>query len=252
MMFFYRIYQFLIMIPLMLVITVLTSLTVALGSMAFGGKFWGYYPAKYWSRLMAWLTLVRVTVRGRENVRKGTSYVFVANHQGAYDIFAVYGWLDHNFVWMMKKSLERIPLVGFACKCAGHIFVDRSSPTALHETMATAERRLAGGRSVVVFPEGTRTKTGRLGTFKRGAYLLATEFNLPVVPITIDGAYKVMPITARLPRPGNIRLTIHKPIEAAEGGHDLNALIDQSRNAIASALPGGESNDKSRKSKDIG
>ena len=236
-MFLYRIYQICIMLPLMLMLTTITAIIVAVGSMLGGGRFWGYYPAKIWSRIMCWLSFVRVTVTGRENVRKGTSYVFVANHQGAYDIFSIYGWLGHNFKWMMKKSLEKIPLVGYACKCAGHIFVDKSSPSAIHETMVKAERTLSGGMSVVVFPEGTRSHTGRLGTFRRGAYMLATEFNLPVVPITIDGAYHVMPVTAKLPRPGHIKLTIHHVILSAPEGHDLHNLIDRSRQAIASALP---------------
>jgi 1-acyl-sn-glycerol-3-phosphate acyltransferase len=186
---------------------------------------------------MAWLSLVRVRVRGRENVAKGQSYVFVANHQGAYDIFSIYGWLGHNFKWMMKKSLERIPMVGFACKKAGHIFVDKSSPRAIHETMQKAERQLAGGMSVVVFPEGSRTRNGKISRFKRGAFMLAEEFSLPVVPITIDGAYDVMPITAKVPRPGKIIVTIHKPITAPQGGYDIAALMQESQSVIASALP---------------
>jgi 1-acyl-sn-glycerol-3-phosphate acyltransferase len=235
-MIFYRIYQIFIMAPLMLVVTFLASTACALGSICGGHRFWGYYPAMIWGRCMAWLTPVRVQVRGRENVERGRSYVFVANHQSAYDIFSVYGWLGHNFKWMMKKSLENIPMVGFACRKAGHIFVDKSSPRAIHETMVKAEKQLAGGMSVVVFPEGSRTRNGELGRFKRGAFMLAEEFNLPVVPITIDGAYDVMPITSKVPRPGKIVVTIHKPIEAPADGHDIAALMQQSRDVIASAL----------------
>lgn len=236
-MFFYRIYQIFIMIPLMIVATIITSTVVVIGSLCFGGRFWGYYPAMIWARIMTWLTLVRVTVTGHENVQKGTSYIFVANHQGAYDIFAIYGWLGHNFKWMMKKSLQKIPFVGYACLRAGHIYVDKSSASAIKHTMEMAEKQLAKGMSVVVFPEGTRTKSGKMGTFKRGAYMLATEFGLPVVPVTIDGSYDVMPITAKLPRPGHIRLTIHKPIEAENGQHEITQLITSSRQAIASSLP---------------
>lgn len=233
----YRIYQIFIMIPLVVIITAITATFVGVGSMLFGGRFWGYWPAVIWGRLMAWIAFVRVTVHGKENIKKGQSYIFVANHQGAYDIFAIYGWLGHNFKWMMKASLHRIPMVGFACARAGHIFVDKSSPAAVRRTITNAEKQLAGGMSVVAFPEGTRTMTGRLGTFKRGAYMLATEFQLPVVPITIDGAYSVMPITARLPRPGHIVLTIHKPVHPGPEGHDLPSLMADTREAIASALP---------------
>lgn len=237
-MIFYRIYQFVIMLPLMLVATTLTALIVIIGSMLGAGRWAGYYPPAVWSRVMCWLTLVRVTVRGKENINPGTSYVFVANHQGAYDIFTVYGWLGHNFRWMMKKELRKIPLVGYACEKARQVYVDNSTPTRVRETMRKAEALLAGGMSVVVFPEGARTWNGQMRAFKRGAYALAMEFNLPVVPLTIDGAFKVMPRFKKLPRPGHIILTIHPPVHPTEQGHDLAQLMEDTRAAIASALPG--------------
>ena len=236
-MIFYRIYQIFIMLPLLLILTVLASLATMAGCSLGGGRWWGYYPAHYWAKCWCWLAFIRVSVRGRENIKEGNSYVFVANHQSAYDIFSVYGYLGHQFRWMMKKSLEKIPLVGFACRKAGHIYVDRHSPAAVRQTMHTAEKQLAGGMSVVVFPEGSRTKDGHTHSFRRGAYMLAMEFSLPVVPVTIDGAYDVLPPDALLMRPGRIVLTIHKPIQAGDGGHDLNQLMEQSRQAIISALP---------------
>ncbi len=228
----YRLYQICIMAPLMLVATIIAATVTALGSVLFGAKFWGYWPPMIWSRVMCALTLVRVKVNGREHIKDNTSYVFVANHQGAYDIFCIYGYLGHNFRWMMKRSLEKIPLVGWACKKAGQIFVDNSSPAAIRQTMEAAQSQLQGGMSLVVFPEGSRSFTGRLGRFKRGAYTLAQEFNLPVVPLTIDGAFDVMPRTAKAPHFGTITLTIHPAIAASEP-----ELIEQSREAIASALP---------------
>ncbi|MCM1066901.1 MAG: 1-acyl-sn-glycerol-3-phosphate acyltransferase [Muribaculaceae bacterium] len=238
MLFLYRIYQIFIAIPLLFVATVAAALATILGSMLGFSRTMGYQPGRIWARIFCALTLVRVKVNGRENISKDTSYVFVANHQGAYDIFAIYGFLNHNFRWMMKKGLESIPLVGYSCRVSGHIYVDNSSPSAVRRTMETAEKRLAGGMSVVVFPEGARTTDGRMHPFRRGAYSLAMEFGLPVVPITIDGAYKVMPRSAILPRPGTIRLTIHRPIYAPEGGrHELDSLMKESYAAIASALP---------------
>ncbi len=235
---FYYIYFFLIACPLLVVATTLAALTTIIGSALGMPRSMGYWPGHIWARIFCTLSLVRVQVKGRENISKKTSYVFVANHQGAYDIFAIYGYLCHNFRWMMKKSLEKIPLVGYSCKVSGHIFVDNSRPSAVKATMETAEKRLAGGMSVVVFPEGARTLDGRMHKFRRGAYTLAIEFGLPVVPITIDGAYNVMRRTAKLPRPGKIVLTIHKPILPPEGGrHELNELMDRTFTAIASALP---------------
>lgn len=224
------------MAPLLLVSTAITAIVTAIGSILFGGRWWGYWPPHVWARLFCLLTMVRVTVKGRENISAGTSYVFVANHQSAYDIFAVYGYLNHNFKWMMKKSLESIPLVGYSCKRSGHIMVDRSSPQAIRQTIENAERQLKDGMSLVVFPEGSRTLTGRIGRFKRGAFMLASEFKLPIVPVTIDGAYDVMSRKSKLPVWGHITLTIHPPVPAPESDH-CQDLIDSIHDTIASSLP---------------
>ncbi len=233
----YRIYQLCVMAPILLGATVITALLTIIFSSVGLGRWAGYFFPHWWARLFCLLTLVKVTVKGRENVNQGTSYVFVANHQGAYDIFSIYGYLNHQFRWMMKKSLEKIPLVGYSCKVSGHIMVDNSSPSATRNTMERAEKQLQGGMSLVVFPEGARTWDGKMRPFKRGAYLLAVEFGLPVVPVTIDGSFDVMPRFKRIPRWGHIILTIHKPIEAEDGRHDLPELIEETYEVIHDSLP---------------
>lgn len=235
-MIFYRIYLLFIALPLLLTITLLTALITIVGSYLGMGRFFGYYPPKIWARLFCLISFVRVTVHGRENIDKHQSYVFVANHQGAYDIFSIYGYLNHQFRWMMKKELEKMPVIGFSCRMAGQIFVDNRSVAAIRTTMADAENQLRQGMSVVVFPEGARTFTGEVDRFKRGAFLLASEFNLPVVPITIDGAFKVMPRTTVIPRPGHIILTIHRPLQPGPDGHHLQQVMEESRAAILSSL----------------
>lgn len=232
----YRIYQFLIAFPLLLVATILAAVsTIVLTSC--GIKWGAYYPAHWWARLFCWLNLVTVSVKGHENVDRGTSYVFVANHQGAFDIFSIYGFLGHDFKWMMKKSLRSIPLVGYSCYRAGHIFVDHSSPRAVRTTMEQAEKRLKGGASLVVFPEGARTWDGHMRQFKKGAYQLALEFNLPLVPVSIDGAYDVMSRKMKLPKWGHITLTIHKPIHPPADEADRAKVMETTADAIRSALP---------------
>ena len=109
---------------------------------------------------------------------------------------------------MMKKSLRRIPFVGKACAAAGHIFVDRSGPKSIRETLDMAEQTLRHGMSLVVFPEGSRTWNGKLQRFKKGAYQLAIDLNLPVVPLTIDGSFSVLPRSSYLIKPGKMILTI--------------------------------------------
>ena len=232
----YYIYFFLIAVPVLFSLTVLTCIVILIGTAIGNGSWWGYYPAMVWAKVFCILSLVKVSVRGRENIDKRTSYVFVANHQGAYDIFSVYGYLGHNFKWMMKKSLRKIMLVGYTCQKCGHIFVDRSSPTAIRRTIETAEKRLRDGMSLVVFPEGARTFTGKMGPFKKGAYQLALEFHLPLVPVTIDGSFGIMPRTRYVPRPGRIVLTIHEPIAPPADEADRAEVIEQTREAIESSL----------------
>lgn len=232
----YRIYQILIALPLLLVATILASITTII-AVFLGIKAGTYYPAHIWAKLWCWLNFVRVTVKGHQNVDKKTSYVFVANHQGAFDIFSIYGFLGHDFKWMMKISLRKIPLVGYTCYRAGHIFVDRSSASAVRRTMEEAEKRLKGGASLVVFPEGARTWDGHMRQFKKGAFQLAMEFNLPLVPVTVDGSFDVMPRTARLPRPGHITLTIHHPIAPSSSAEERNEAMEHTARTIREALP---------------
>lgn len=234
----YRIYQILIMIPLLAVATVIAAVVTVIGSALGFGRWWGYYPQVLWAKLFCWLAFVRVTEKGRENIDPKVSYVFVANHQGAYDIFTVYGYLGHNFRWMMKQSLRKIPFVGWACAWSRQIFVDNSSASATRRTMQEAEQQLSGAMSLVVFPEGARSWTGKMSRFKKGAFRLAIEFNLPVVPLTIDGAFDVLPRFKKMPNPGHICLTIHKPIYPSADGHDLSELMEESYREIEGGLRG--------------
>ena len=233
----YLIYQYLIAGPIFVVATLITALITGIGSSLGNKDFWGYWPPHYWSRFTCYLFLMRIKVTGRENIDKNQSYVFVANHQGAYDIWLIYGFLNHNFKWLMKKSLEKIFAVGAACKKAGHVFVDDSSLAGIKETIAESEKTLKDGMSVVIFPEGSRTFDGKMDVFKRGAFMLAAEFKLPVVPLTIDGSFKAMPRTTYNMTPSRITLTIHKPIWPGENGFNTKKLMAECFDTIDSALP---------------
>ena len=231
----FLIYQWLIAAPILLVVTFLTALLTIVGGL-FNSDWWGYYPSRIWSKCMCALLFITVEVKNKEYIDPKTSYVFVANHQGAFDIFSIYGFLNHRFKWMMRKGLQNIPLIGLACHCAGHIMVDKSSPAKLKQTMETAEKRLKGGTSLVIFPEGRRSNDGKLQPFKKGAFKLALEFNLPVVPITIDGSYNVMPRSAKNVTPGKITITIHKPMSPGDDGHDINNVVDTCYKTIEESL----------------
>ncbi len=231
------IYQWLILAPIFVVVTFITAIVTIVGSLCSGTHFWGYYPAHLWSKFVCWATFVKVKVVGRENIDKNTSYIFVANHQGAYDIWSIYGYLNHNFKWLMKKELEKIFMVGPACKRAGHVFVDDSNIHSIKETITEAEQKLRDGMSLVIFPEGSRSWDGKMIPFKRGAFLLASEFNLPVVPITIDGSFNAMPRFTYNFTPTLITLTIHPPIYPGEKGFNTKKLLKQCYDEIESSLP---------------
>ncbi len=233
----FLIYQWVITVPILALITIVTALITIVGTALGKRDYWGYWPARFWSRCVCTLWFIRIRVKGRENIDPNTSYVFVANHQGAVDIWTIYGYLNHNFKWLMKKSLEKVPFVGPACRAAGHVFVDDSNPRGIRETIGEAEQRLRGGMSVVIFPEGSRTYDGNLRPFKRGAFMLAAEFGLPVVPITIDGAFDRMPRTTYNVTPGTVNVTIHPPIYPGPRGFNTKQLLEQSREQIQSVLP---------------
>lgn len=232
----YLFYQWCIAGPIFVVLTIITACLTALGSRLGNHNFWGYWPPHYWSKLTCWLFLMRVEVVGRENIDKNTSYVFVANHQGAFDIWSIYGFLDHKFKWLMKKELEKIPAIGWACKWAGQVFVDDSNIAGIKETITNAEKYLRDGTSLVIFPEGSRTWDGKLIPFKRGAFMLAAEFKLPVVPITIDGSFTALPRSTYNMTPAKIRLTIHPAIYPGEKGFNTKQLLQQCTDQIKSAL----------------
>lgn len=233
----YRIYQICIALPILLVLTVLTALTTMTGSL-FNAHFWGYYPGKIWSQLFCYILLIPVKVKGRKNLDKKTSYVFVANHQGSFDIFLIYGFLGRNFKWMMKKSLRKMPFVGKACESARHIFVDRSSPRKILETINQARETLTEGTSLVVFPEGARTFTGHMGYFKKGAFQLADELQLPVVPLTIDGSFDIWPRTGGWIKWHRMTLTIHAPIPPkGHGIENIKETMNEAYEIIQSGLP---------------
>ena len=235
----YRIYQLLIALPLIAIYTLITCLMVIIGCTLGNGHFWGYYPGKWWAQFIIRILLLPVKVEGRENLVKGQSYVFVANHQGAFDIFLIYGFLSRNFKWMMKRQLRQMPFVGKACESAHHIFVDKRGASKIRETYDRARQTLQGGMSLVVFPEGARSFTGHMGVFKRGAFMLADDIELPVVPLTINGSFDIMPRTRDMKwvvwHP--LRLTIHKPIlPVGKGADNIKYLEQESYKVVMSGL----------------
>lgn len=234
--FLYRIYQWLIATPLVIAASIILGCLTCIGAVI-SRNHWAHYMGVAWGWTWCTVMLVKVKVNRSPLVKKDTSYVFVANHQSAYDIFSIYGFLGYQYKWMMRKALTNIPFIGWACRAAGHILVDTKTAAGIKATITDAEKKLQGGVSLVVFPEGRRTNTGKMGPFKSGAFRLAVEFGLPIVPVTIDGAYRVMPRNTFNVTPGTITLTVHDPIMPSTDGFNIVQVSDECRVAIQSALP---------------
>lgn len=207
----YLLYQILIAFPIMLAMTIIIALVTIIGSI-FNDRFWGYWPGMIWGRMFYRVFLIPIRIHGREHVKKGVSYVIAANHQSYWDAFLMYGFVGVKFKWIMKKELGKIPFVGWACYMAGHIFIDRSSRIKSMESIRKAESRLTNGMSVVIFPEGTRTFDGKMARFKRGAFVISEELGLPILPVTIDGNFKVMSRHAWNVTRHPVHMTFHEPV----------------------------------------
>lgn len=236
----YIIYEICIALPIILVATILTALTTTVGGVLGNQDFWGYYPGMIWSRIICMVLFLPVKVKGKENITKGKAYIIVANHQSIFDVFMIYGYLGIKFKWLMKKELAQIPLVGTACTKAGFIYIDRSSKMKSHASMTKASEILRRGMSMAIFPEGTRTGDGQIGKFKKGAFLLAQDLQIPILPVTINGTFQVMSRHAILPSWHRTGITIHTPIEPqkSEGltEAETNAMIRQISTDVAEII----------------
>jgi len=167
-----------------------------------------------WSRLLCRWNGIDVQVEGLEHVQRNRAQVFVANHQGYFDIFTLSGYLPVQLCWMAKASLFRIPFVGWAMRAADYIPVVRTDRKNAYQAFLSAIEKLKQGYSIVIFPEGTRSEDGRIGEFKKGGTLLALRSGAPVVPVTLVGTGRIMQKGSGVVRPGRVRLVVSPPIES--------------------------------------
>lgn len=234
----YQPYKWLFLIPFIALNTFFFGIVAVLVSSLINQRIGSYFGGVVWSRVNAFVTPMLVRVRGKENIKKGVSYVVISNHQSYYDIFLIYGWLGIDIKWIMKKELAKIPGLGFGSKKVGHIFLDRSNSRVALESLNEAKRKLVDGTSVVIFPEGTRSKTGEMGPFKKGAFKLALDLGLPILPVTISGTGKIWPADTIDIKPGRSGLLIHKPIDITNYTEDsIRELMIHARNVIEKGSP---------------
>ena len=165
-----------------------------------------------WGKSICLLVGVKVRIEGAENLATDQTYIFVGNHVSQFDIFSFQGHFPHNFRWIAKKELFRIPFLGSAMLRSGIIPIDRSHGREALKSLNKAAEQISKGTSVLIFPEGTRSADGRLQPFKTGAVMLAINAGVPVIPIGFIGTYSILPKGKFLANCGEITIRIGKPI----------------------------------------
>lgn len=193
--------------------------------------------AGIWARSIMAASPIEVTVKGLSNIDPDKSYIYMSNHQSNYDIPILLGYLPVQFRWLAKIELFRIPLFGYAMKRAGYICIDRSNQKSAFESLKKAAGIIRDGVSVMIFPEGTRSMDGNIGSFKKGGFVLAIESGVPILPVIIRGTYSVMPKSRLLIKPGKVTLQVLKPVETSDYTKETkDELMEKIRNIMCESI----------------
>jgi 1-acyl-sn-glycerol-3-phosphate acyltransferase len=185
-----------------------------LGSVVSGSGRLQHYCMRRWSKDNLWLSRARVEIEGMENIDRNRPQILVANHSGLHDILSLAAYLPIQFRWIAKKSLFGVPFMGWHMRRSGYIAIDRENPRAAAKSIIEAAREIQGGVNAIAFPEGTRSRTGTLGNFHSGAFSLALRTGVPLVPVSLDGSYRVIVPKTLQVNPGTIiRIRIDRPID---------------------------------------
>ena len=221
------------LIPAITLYTVLFG-TLSLASSFFDKSgFFAHWCARTWSRWILATTGVTVDVEGLDQLDARGTYVFVANHQSIYDIPILFWSLPHQLRIIAKESLGRFPMIGWHLRRTGHMLVDRTRPDRA-KIFGWASRLTSNGLSLILFPEGTRSRDGRVAKFKGGSFFLALEGGLPVVPLSLVGSRHVMRKGQLAAHPRRVRLVVHPPIDTrGMEGADPRAFAERVRQIIA-------------------
>jgi len=216
----YPLWMWLVYVPLAALVTLVSALIAVPLAILVSPRLANLYVAVNWGRMLTRMVPVRVEIEGGEQVDPGQSYVVVANHQSQFDIPVVYGYSGLDLRWIAKAEVGRIPFVAAGCRAIGHIFIDRSDPGQARTAINRAVERLKPGTGLMFFPEGTRSRSGELLSFKKGAFRVAIDQRLPVLPVTVTGTRDVLPADTLRLRPGRVKIHFHEPIPTEELGVD--------------------------------
>lgn len=232
----YQPYKWLFLFPFMAINTIIFGVLAVTLSLAINQKIGSYVGGVIWAKINTVCTPVIVKLHGKQYVDKRQSYVIVANHLSAYDIFALYGWLGIDFKWVMKKEIRKYPGIGFGSQAVGHIFIDRSSSKEAIKSINAARKKIKNGTSVIFFPEGTRSKTTQLLPFKKGAFKFAFDLELPILPVTINGTDKVFPTNTLNLFPGKVDIIVHPSMDIRNYKEEnIQQLMSEAKEVIGAA-----------------
>ena len=183
------------------------------GSLVSGNGRLQHFCMRRWSKDNLWLSRVRVEIEGLENIDRDHPQILVANHSGLHDILSLAAHLPIQFRWIAKKSLFNVPFMGWHMRRSGYIPIDHKNPREAARSILAATKEIAGGVNAIAFPEGTRSTTGILGEFHSGAFVLCVHAEVPLVPVVVDGSYRVIAPQTLQVNPGIvIRIKICRPI----------------------------------------
>jgi 1-acyl-sn-glycerol-3-phosphate acyltransferase len=234
----FNFFRALFVIPYALFLTLLVSLITLFKTLLLGSKAESVEGlAVWWARSISRVSGVEVTVSGTEHLDPEKPYIFAANHQSQFDIFALQGFLGVNFRWLAKKELFAVPVWGAAMRRAGYIPIDRSHGRQAIKSLDEAAKKISAGTSVIIFPEGTRSMDGKLHDFKAGAMVLAIKSGVPLVPVAIIGTFGILPKGKLLMKPGKVMIRVGHPIDTGNySSRDKHKLAELLQDKVAELL----------------
>ena len=197
------------------------------------GKMLHFYVAVPWAKVVLWVCGIKVRAKGQENIDASVPRIYVTNHQSYFDIFALLANINVDFKFIVKQELMKIPLFGFTMRKAGYIGIEREDMRKALKSINVAARKVKGGVSILIFPEGTRSTDGRLQSFKKGGLHLAYKSGCDIVPVNITNSYRIVPKGSLKINKGSIDMQIGKPISVkGYNRKNISKLMDCVRDAM--------------------
>ncbi|MBI4860904.1 MAG: 1-acyl-sn-glycerol-3-phosphate acyltransferase [Candidatus Riflebacteria bacterium] len=219
-----------------LILAFFGSLSLFLATIGVDGFWVLCHPMAWWGAAEMWWLGVSYDLEGAEKLPRSGPFIVVANHQSLLEVF-VYGSMGRPFVYIMKKEFARIPFLGWFLKQIGQVFLDRADRASAIASLNQAVERLREGKHILIFPEGTRRPHGTLGPFKKGAFHLAIQSHVPVIPLAMLNSGSLLPAKSLSFRPGVVRMVVCDPIDTTGWREEtLDDHLVQVRKALAVPL----------------